>query len=197
LPSDPSQGRGGHGTALESISPNPKEAGPRESRRADGTHSRAGPQSVKLKGISAVVSGQASKCGCCSTWRSTRRSRRRAGARASREAARPAVPSTHSRQVVVPGIPRPLLSAISDAVDVDRSRAIPYSSVPRKGRSTSGWKSHPGKPPEEPGSQPPSSSEIPASKRGEAKLQAVTRVNPSAASREISREGTSGSSPVE
>jgi hypothetical protein len=30
-------------------------------------------------------------------------------------------------QVVVPGFARPLLSAISDAVDVGRSRAIPYS----------------------------------------------------------------------
>jgi hypothetical protein len=51
---------------------------------------------------------------------------------------------------------------------------------PVKGRSTSGCESRPGKPPEEPGSQPPASGEILASKRGEAKLQAATRVNSAA-----------------
>src|SRR5262245_53559473 len=44
---------------------------------------------------------------------------------------------------------------------------------PVKGQSTSGWESRPGKPPEEPGSEPPASGEIRASKRGVAKLQAV------------------------
>jgi len=64
---------------------------------------------------------------------------------------------------------------------------------PAKGRPTSGCESRPGKPPEEPGSQPPASGEILASKRGEAKLQAVTRVN-SAASKQFTREGSSGPS---
>jgi hypothetical protein len=49
--------------------------------------------------------------------------------------------------------------------------------VPEKDRSTSGCESRPGKPPEEPGSQPPASGEILASKQGEARLQAATRVN--------------------
>ena len=54
---------------------------------------------------------------------------------------------------------------------------------PEKGRTIGGCESRPGKPPEEPGSQPPASGESRASKRGEAKLQAVTNVN-SAASKE-------------
>ena len=60
-----------------------------------------------------------------------------------------------------------------------------------KGRPTSGCESRPGKPPEEPGSQPPASGEILASKRGEAKLQAATTVN-SAASKRSTREGRAG-----
>src|SRR5947209_16036825 len=67
---------------------------------------------------------------------------------------------------------------------------------PAKGRTTSGWKSHPGKPPEEPGSQPPASGEIRASKRGEAKLQAVTNVN-SAASSVRTRKGRGGRARVQ
>ncbi len=54
---------------------------------------------------------------------------------------------------------------------------------PAKGRTIGGCESRPGKPPEEPGSQPPASGEILAPKRGGAKLQAVTNVN-SAASKE-------------
>jgi hypothetical protein len=54
---------------------------------------------------------------------------------------------------------------------------------PAKGRSIGGCESCPSKPPEERGSQPPASGEIPALKRGEAKLQAATNVN-SAASKE-------------
>lgn len=49
-----------------------------------------------------------------------------------------------------------------------------------KGRSTSGWESSRGKPPEERRCQPPGSREIHASKRGGAKLRAATRVNPGA-----------------
>lgn len=60
-----------------------------------------------------------------------------------------------------------------------------------KGLPTSGCESRPGKPPEEPGSQPPASGEILASKRGEAKLQAATTVN-SAASKRSTREGRAG-----
>jgi hypothetical protein len=58
-----------------------------------------------------------------------------------------------------------------------------------KGRSTSGCESHPGKPPEEPGSQPPTPGEIRPSKRGEAKLQAATDVNSAASKHEPVREG--------
>jgi hypothetical protein len=47
---------------------------------------------------------------------------------------------------------------------------------PAKGRTIGGCESRPGKPPEEPGSQPPASGEILAPKRGEAKLQAATNV---------------------
>src|SRR5215472_5916601 len=60
------------------------------------------------------------------------------------------------------------------------SRSLRPGSVsvcPAKGRPTSGCESHPGKPPEEPGSQPPTSGEIRAAKRGEAKLQAVASVS--------------------
>src|ERR1035437_9568028 len=56
----------------------------------------------------------------------------------------------------------------------------PRGVCPEKDRSTSGCESRPGKPPEEPGRQPPASGEILASKRGEAKLQAATRVNSTA-----------------
>lgn len=52
-------------------------------------------------------------------------------------------------------------------------------------------KSHPGKPPEEPGSQPPAFIERWASKRGEAKLQAVTKVN-SVASKWLPVRGRAG-----
>ncbi len=55
--------------------------------------------------------------------------------------------------------------------------------LPSTGPSTSGCESRPGKPPEEPGSQPPAFGETRAAKRGEAKLQAVTNVN-SAASKQ-------------
>jgi len=51
---------------------------------------------------------------------------------------------------------------------------------PAKGRSIGGCESRPGKPPEDPGSQPPAFGEIRTSKRGEAKLQAVTNVNSAA-----------------
>ena len=51
---------------------------------------------------------------------------------------------------------------------------------PAKGRSTGGCESHPGKPPEEPGSQPPAYAEMRASKRGEANLQAVANANSAA-----------------
>ena len=54
---------------------------------------------------------------------------------------------------------------------------------PAKGRTIGGCESRPGKPLEEPGSQPPASDESLALKRGEAKLQAATYVN-SAASKE-------------
>ncbi len=54
---------------------------------------------------------------------------------------------------------------------------------PAKGRSIGGCESRPREPPEERGSQPPAAGEIPALKRGEAKLQAATNVN-SAASKE-------------
>jgi hypothetical protein len=67
----------------------------------------------------------------------------------------------------------------------DEGRALTDRHVcPVKGQTTSGCESRPGKPPEEPGSQPPASGEILASKRGEAKLQAVTNVN-SAASKQL------------
>jgi hypothetical protein len=55
--------------------------------------------------------------------------------------------------------------------------------LPRLGPSTSGCESRPGKPPEEPGSQPPAFGETRTAKRGEARLQAVTNVN-SAASKQ-------------
>jgi hypothetical protein len=45
---------------------------------------------------------------------------------------------------------------------------------PAKGRTIGGCESRPGKPPEEPGSQPPASGESRALKRREAKLQAAT-----------------------
>ena len=57
--------------------------------------------------------------------------------------------------------------------------------------STSGCESRPGKPPEEPGSQPPASGEILAAKRGETKLQAVTKLN-SAASKQNPVRGRAG-----
>jgi len=66
-----------------------------------------------------------------------------------------------------------------------------HPSVAQKGRSTSGCESRPGKPPEEPGRQPPASGESRAAKRGEAKLQAVTRVN-SAASKIYPVRGRAG-----
>jgi len=62
---------------------------------------------------------------------------------------------------------------------------------PAKGRSIGGCESRPRKPPEERGSQPPASGEIPALKRGEAKLQAATNVN-SAASKEHPVRGRAG-----
>jgi hypothetical protein len=66
---------------------------------------------------------------------------------------------------------------------------------PAKCRPTSGCESRPGKPPEDPGSQPPASGETRASKRGEAKLQAVANAN-SAASKVETRKGSSGPSPA-
>jgi hypothetical protein len=57
-----------------------------------------------------------------------------------------------------------------------------------KGRSTSGCESRPGKPPEDPGSQPPAFGEIRASKRGEAKLQAVANANSAASKVEPVRD---------
>jgi hypothetical protein len=60
--------------------------------------------------------------------------------------------------------------------------------LPIKGRSIGGCESHPGKPPEEPGSQPPVSGESRAAKRGEAKLQAVTRVNSAASKLDPARD---------
>ncbi len=53
---------------------------------------------------------------------------------------------------------------------------------------TGGCESRPGKPPEEPGSQPPASGETRAAKRGEAKLQAVTNVNSAASKLKPVRE---------
>jgi hypothetical protein len=73
--------------------------------------------------------------------------------------------------------------AISPMSLVGESRRVRRAVCPAKGRSIGGCESRPGKPPEEPGSQPPASGEILAPKRGEAKLQAVTNVN-SAASKE-------------
>src|SRR5919204_3839141 len=66
---------------------------------------------------------------------------------------------------------------------------------PAKGRLTSGCESHPGKPPEEPGSELPVSGEIRPSKRGEAKLQAVASTS-SAAGRARASSAASKSSPV-
>ena len=66
-----------------------------------------------------------------------------------------------------------------------------HPSVAQKDRSTGGCESRPGKPPEEPRSQPPASGESGAAKRGEAKLQAVTRVK-SASSKILSRKGRAG-----
>jgi hypothetical protein len=62
---------------------------------------------------------------------------------------------------------------------------------PAKGRSTSGWKSRPGKPPEEPGSQPPTFIERWAAKRGEANLQAAT-LRERCRVENVSRKGMSG-----
>ena len=60
---------------------------------------------------------------------------------------------------------------------------------PDKDRSTSGCETRPGEPPEEPGSHPPAFGEIRASKRGEAKLQAVAIANSAASKREAVRDG--------
>lgn len=62
---------------------------------------------------------------------------------------------------------------------------------PAKGQSTGGCESRPGKPPEEPGSQPPASGESRAPKRGEAELQAVASAN-LAAPKQVPVRGRAG-----